>query len=136
MKCALILVLFMSCINIGGRFRNDEEQYYRDVQFIQEDSLVADYCLENYSYLGYNCDSIIRINKLSDYYSNDNFNRKHKNRCYTVSFFLEEDYIHANVLLYEFKGDSVYFYESARKDIEECDFHFINARRRTESTEK
>lgn len=135
-RSKVLLFFIFGCARLGDSVKKCNELFYNDVQFIQEDSLVANYCLENYGYRNYNCDSIIRINRLSDYCSNDDFNRKHKNRCYTISFFLEEDYIHANVLLYEFKGDSVYFYQAAGKDIEKCEFNLVNARRLTGINDK
>lgn len=135
-KSKLLLLFFIGCTRMGGGVKNYNKHFYNDVQFIHEDSLVANYCSENYGFHGYNCDSIISINTLSDNCSNDKFNLKRKSRCYTISFFLEEDYVHANMLLYEFNGDSVYFYKISRKDVAYCDFNLISARRLTASNDK
>lgn len=86
----------------------------RDLTFIKNDSLLLRFCADNYSSNSYNCDSIIRIDKIErEFFPSIQTNSIFSiDRFYAISFELEEDFIDANVLVYRISNDSVWLYRS------------------------
>lgn len=112
----LFLVLVFQCTprnELNSRYKARIE--VEDIAFLKKDSLLEIFCEKYYASNGYNCDSIIQINRIQNKLltSIDRQKTSGKDRFYGVSFKLEYDLQVANALIYRISSDSIWLYQNS-----------------------
>jgi hypothetical protein len=112
----LFLVLVYQCSPRKGLSdKSNARMEAEDIAFLKKDSLLERFCEKHYASNGYNCDSIIQINRIQNELvtSIDSRKTSRKNRFYGVSFKLEYDLQVANALIYQISADSIWLYQNS-----------------------
>lgn len=130
------LLLIFGCAKLGGNSTIQNRIYVEDIAYINVDTLLNNYCFDKFGSYGYNCDSIVNIRRCSQFCECEKVNGNNENRFYTVSFYLEDDYILANVFIYKFDNDSIFLFENSEVELADCQMNLIMARVRFEHSKK